>query len=960
MLRITESESTAAAKQYFGKALTRGDYYTEGQEIAGAWHGKGAEQLRLSGEVKPEDFEALLENKQPDGTPLTARTVTNRRPGYDFTFDVPKSVSILYSLGGDERIPDAVTATVIETMADIEEEMHARVRKGGAFHERRTGSMVWVDFRHNTSRPAPLTTEDQRHLVRTNKWLGKYLDEQGRLRLPDPHLHVHAYAFNATLDPVEGIWKAGDFMRQKRDAQYFQAASHVRLAARLQKLGYQINPTENAFEVAGIDRPLIELFSRRTKEIEARAAAEGITDPDEKAQLGRKTRSGKFPSLKMPDLRRVWDSMLSTKERATIKRTVAAARAAKGARAVNDRGAAEESIAYALRTDLERQSELSERRLKATALAKGVGRVSVNSVADALEKNPAVVRAELAGEKRLTTKEILREEAELLRWVREGRGKMPPLDARAYRFTHPAFKITTPENQEQRAAVQGLFQSEDWIVALVGRAGTGKTTLLQEVQGGLVARGKGLVIAAPTTQARSVLREDGFHDADTVKGLLHNTRLHEKLRGSVLWIDEAGMAGNHDILALLRLAEEKGAAKVVLAGDHSQIRSVPRGDALRFLVQESGLQVFRLERIQRQKRAGLKAAVTAFSQGDAAKGIDLLDAQGAVIEEPKGFGKSLAKHYTEIVTSKRSDKRSILVVSATHKEGEAITDLIREELRAAKVLKREERSFHRTINMSWTEAQKTNPAMYEEGLVVQFKNNVPGFTRGERVRVAAVSARKGEVHVFTNRDAKSTKVLPLDRAEDFQIYRLSSVKISPGERLTVTENGFGLDRRYRLENGATVHVAGFTEEGNIRLDNGREIHRSFGHLKHGYVVTADAAQSKTVDVVLIAAGKDSLSITDQRRAYVAVSRARHEAKIYTTDKAALKKAAQRDSVRHTGTELVGRERAAEIVREITQRAALKTQKQVREFKQNRLRQRLGQHRQEPLRQVTRQTFQPRI
>lgn len=950
MLRITESESTAAAKQYFGQALSRGDYYTEGQEVAGVWHGRGAKQLKLEGEAQTEDFEALLENKKPDGTPLTARTVTNRRPGYDFTFDVPKSVSILHSVGGDERIPEAMKEAVIETMEDIEREMHARVRKGGAFHERQTGSMVWVDFQHNTSRPAPLTREDQRHLLRANRWLGKYLDEQGRLRLPDPHLHVHAYAINATLDPVEREWKAGDFMRQKRDAQYFQAAYHVRLAARLQKLGYQINPTENAFEVVGIDRPLIELFSRRTKEIEARAVQAGITNAEEKAQLGLKTRSSKFPTLKMPDLRRIWDSMLTSKERAKIKQTVKAARMAKSARVVVDRAAEAESIAYALRTDLERQSVISERRLKATALAKGVGRVSVSGVADAFEKNTAVVRAEVAGERKLTTREILREEAELLRWVRDGRGRVVPLDTGRYRFLHPAFKAATEGNVEQRVAVQRVFDSEDWIVGLVGRAGTGKTTLLQEVQMGLATRGRGLVIAAPTTQAaRDVLRADGFRDAETVKGLLINAGMHEKLRGAVLWIDEAGMLGNRDTLALLRLAQEKGAAKVVLAGDHSQIRSVPRGDAFRFLVQQSGLQVFRLEKIQRQKQPGLREAVAAFSQGDAGKGIGLLDAQGAVIEETQGFGESLARRYTELI-SRKGKGPSVLVVSATHKEGEDITALIRRELRGAKVLKQEERSFHRTTNMAWTEAQKANPAMYEEGLVVQFKNNVPGFSRGERVRVAAVSAREGEVHVFTNRDAKTTKILPLDRPADFQIYRLNSLKISPGDRLTVTENGFGLDR-YRLNNGATVQVAGFTDEGDIRLVNGRVIPRNFGHLKHGYVVTADAAQSKTVDVVLVAAGKDSLAITDQRRAYVSVSRARQEAVIYTTDKAELKKAAQRDSIRHTGTELVGRERAEEIVSGITQREALKAQERVREFKQMRLREQLGRHRHEALRRM---------
>jgi hypothetical protein len=35
MLRVTESKSPEAAKQYFGKGMVRSDYYIDGQEIAG-------------------------------------------------------------------------------------------------------------------------------------------------------------------------------------------------------------------------------------------------------------------------------------------------------------------------------------------------------------------------------------------------------------------------------------------------------------------------------------------------------------------------------------------------------------------------------------------------------------------------------------------------------------------------------------------------------------------------------------------------------------------------------------------------------------------------------------------------------------------------------------------------------------------------------------------------------------
>src|SRR5262245_55860831 len=127
MLRITQQDSSKDAKRYYAGA----DYYTEGQEIVGSWGGEGARRLGLWGVVDKLSFDRMCDNLDPgDGRRLTARTRSDRTVGYDFTFSVPKSVSLLYALTGDRQILDAFRATVDETMQDIESEMKARVRKG--------------------------------------------------------------------------------------------------------------------------------------------------------------------------------------------------------------------------------------------------------------------------------------------------------------------------------------------------------------------------------------------------------------------------------------------------------------------------------------------------------------------------------------------------------------------------------------------------------------------------------------------------------------------------------------------------------------------------------------------------------------------------------------------------------------------------------------------------------------
>ena len=189
MLRITTSKSVQAAQHYFDHALTKGDYYLEGQEISGDFGGLAAKWLKLEGAVDKATFDALLNNRRPDGSRLTARDNPNRRPGYDFTFDVPKSVSVLHAITGDARLVAAMQRAVQETMTEIEQAMHCRVRKNGAFEDRQTGNLLWAPFTHFTTRPADASSA---------------LAEG----VPDPHLHMHVYALNATFDPKEKIGRA--------------------------------------------------------------------------------------------------------------------------------------------------------------------------------------------------------------------------------------------------------------------------------------------------------------------------------------------------------------------------------------------------------------------------------------------------------------------------------------------------------------------------------------------------------------------------------------------------------------------------------------------------------------------------------------------------------------------------------------------------------------------------------
>ena len=178
MIRITQQDCASGAKRYYASA----DYYSEGQELVGSWGGQGAAPLGLEGRVDKLSFERLCDNLHPQtAEQLTVRTRSDRTVGYDFTFSVPKSVSLLYALTGDGQILGAFRSAVDETMREMEAEMKTRVRRKGEDKNRTTGNMVWAEFIHTTSRPVD--------------------------GVPDPQLHAHGFVFNTTWDQDEDAGK---------------------------------------------------------------------------------------------------------------------------------------------------------------------------------------------------------------------------------------------------------------------------------------------------------------------------------------------------------------------------------------------------------------------------------------------------------------------------------------------------------------------------------------------------------------------------------------------------------------------------------------------------------------------------------------------------------------------------------------------------------------------------------
>lgn len=864
MLRITQSKSAQQAKSYYVSGLSREDYYSEGQEIAGNWQGKGAERLGLAGKVHQEAFYALSENRDPvTGDRLTPRHKDNRTIGYDFNFHVPKSVSAMYAHTGDEKIVAAMREAVGDTMREIETEMQTRVRMGGVQGERTTGNMVWAEFVHKTARPV-----------------------DGR---PDPHLHAHCFVFNATFDNVEERWKAGYFRDLKRDAPYYEAAFHARMADRIKELGYGVEAKGKFWEIEGVPQSVIDKYSQRRDQIETLAEERGLTEAADKDRLGGLSREKKV-KLSMEQLSAEWASRLTPEEKVAMD---AAQSPGPGKQTGKDgtQFPAQQALNHAVDHVFERVSVSSVKTVQEEALRYGVGKVTVDQVKAAFEEDPRIIHRVVDGERRCTTWEVRDQEKKIVAFAKETRGTLDPIKLTPHQFADERL------NEQQRAAVSHVLGSHDQITMIRGGAGVGKTTLMREAITAMGQQGYSVLPLAPSADAsRGVLREEvGFANANTVESFLTNPDQQKQMAGQVLWVDEGSLMSARMAERLLNVAKTN-ACRVIIAGDTAQHHSVERGDIMATLEKHAGLPVAEVQSIIRQK-GQYKDAVESVRAGKLESAFATLEQMGAIKESPdiEELHQQLASDYVSL----QKQAKKVLIISPQHQEINAVTKAVREKLRESGKLKGDDYPLTKLTNLQLTDAQRGDPRSYEPGQVVQFTQNAAGYRRGERVTV--LDRNGGKLLVRTG--GGEEKDLPLKQSKRFQLYKPEPLPLAAGDQIRVTQNGFAKGGQ-RLNNGGLYNVASVTPAGEILLKNGAVLPKQFGHLTHGYCVTSYASQSKTVNIPLIAQSTLSFNASSLEQIYVSLSRGNQSIRIYTDDLKELRERVARSTARGSAMDFV--------------------------------------------------------
>lgn len=871
------------AKAYFEEHLAVGDYYSEGQMVAGEWIGKGAQSLQLSGNVRMDDFVALCDNHDPrTGQRLTARhkstrrvieqdgtssEVANRRVFYDFTFSPPKSVSIVALVAGDERIVKAHDEAVRVAMQELEQFAATRVRQAGQMTDRTTSNVVAALFRHDTSRAL------------------------------DPHLHTHGIVFNATYDETERRWKALQNHDMLAARKYVENVYYHEIARRLRGFGYCIkNAARGDFEIEGVPQQLIATFGKRHRQIDEQTRELLKKSPelargnlaDVREVLAQKNRAWKDKEVTIDRLREWWETQLTTDDQTAL------AGLQRGHSPVENQNPRiiDVSLRWAQDHLFDRKSVVHEQELWRYALERSRGEAFlVEQLHEATAQAGYVVHSD--NPRRLTTKAVLQREWELICLAKDGKGTRRPL--------FDDWNGGGELDEAQRMAARHLLRSRDFVSLFRGGAGTGKSFTLRTVFDALKEINCPVRVIAPQRQQVKDLVQDGLTGAQTVSEFL--TR-RDVAKGSVVIVDEAGQIGARQMLDLLDFVQDRG-GRIILSGDTRQHGAVQASDALWAIEKYAGLRMAELNAIRRQDPARgktdeekhrigeYKQAVEAASIGDITSSFSQLEKMGAVVECTLGDQQEkLANEYVAMAKA----GQSTLVVSPTWDEINRVNERVRERLQAEGLISRRERKVDALQTVDLTDAQKLDQRYYPENALLVFNQKLKGISQGQKAFLVAITKRG----VIVESDGRIHTV-GLKFLNHFTVCRSQPLSLSKGDRLQLKSNSQTADGK-RVANGELVTVQHIEKNGDIRLQDGRVLGTEYRQFVRGYAVTSYASQGKTVDHVLFSDSSIKVATNDQQW-YVTISRGRKGIKIFTADKERLRENVTRSGKRELAMDI---------------------------------------------------------
>ena len=875
MLTISKPLNAGQAQTYHAKEFTSAEqnYWQQSGAVLGEWQGKLAESFGLTGGVDAQHFTRLSEGQHPYTAEQLVRHRTGQeyttadgavvkpvehRAGWDTTFSAPKSVSLTALVGGDDRVREAHRAAVTTALTELERYTQARI--GGNNPAEMTGKFVAAKFEHDTARPVD--------------------------GYAAPQLHTHAVIFNMTErenGSTRALQPRGFFDSQ----QFATAVYQAELTYRLRHLGYQLETGRSgAPEIKGYTAEYLEASSPRSQQIRQYLEASGFQGPAAAQIAAHGTRDKK-------EIHKQGEAVAAHRKVAAefgnqAARVVADARARAleqpSTRIPDPQSKSQEAVTYAKQRGFEREAVSDERLLMRDALRRGMGDVTYSQVRQNFDQRisagefQAVDHHKHATGRQFTTPETIAMERAAVAQISFGRTDLAPIlgaeQAAALAAARPHL------NDGQRNAIEQILTSTERVQGLQGLAGTGKTTTLEVVREGAERGGYAVQGFAPTSKASNQLREAGV-SAQTLQGFLaqHSDRSTDPQSRRLYLLDESSLASTRQMRDFLDRVGPHD--RVVVIGDTRQHQGVDAGKPFEQM-QDAGMRTVQLDQIVRQQDPALLAAVERLSRNDTVAGVQMLQQQGRVTEIPEAERriKAIAKEYS-------TQPEKSIIVSPDNASRRELNQAVRVELQDKGIVSRDNHLLPTLIPRSeLTGADRQWAARYQEGDILHYNKGSKehGLPKGSYATVTAVDAAANQITV-QREDGLAVTYDP-KRLQGVSSYQEINRDFAKGDRIQFAAPSRDLDVVNRQ-----LAIILKIDDGHViaKLDGPAERIVAFEaskmrHFDHGYAVTSQSSQGITAERVLVNLDtRAHPELINTRFAYVAVSRASHDAQIYTND-----------------------------------------------------------------------------
>lgn len=865
---ISSGQAQAYHKQEFANA--QDNYYSEGDRVTGQWHGQLAQKWGLTGDVSEEHFALLADGRHPfTGEQLvrhrtvheyvneqghTVRTM-GHRAGWDATFSAPKTVSLTALVGRDERVREAHRQAVNIALDELEKYVQARISSHGA--PETTGKWVAAKFEHDSSRPV-------------NGYAA-------------PQLHTHVVFFNLT-ERENGETRALQPRELYRSQQYGTAIYRAELALRLKEMGYEIERKPNgAPEIKGYTEAYAEASSPRRQQIKDHLQQQGLNSPEAAEIAAHRTRDRKL-DISHEEMQRRHQEMAAqfgNQPQQVMEQAQARAQRIEQAHPDQKQQAIEQALSYARERNLEREAVADEREIMRDALRRAMGEASLSEMRQQFEthvQERAFIQLEHQPGKAagmFTTQEMIEMERDNIRLMRSGQEEHAALIS--FQARREVEQEYSHLSHSQRRAVNEVLSSRDQIMGLDGVAGAGKTTSLKAIRDAAEREGYQVEGFAPTSRAAKMLEEAGIESSTIQRHLQQGTQAEDGQKHLYV-LDESSLASSRQVNEFLHRIDQQD--RVLLVGDVRQHEAVEAGRPYAQL-QEAGMRTAHLDEIIRQKDPALKEAVEKLSRGETLEAVVSLERQGRVhfIEDREERLREIAREYGR-------QPQGTLVVSPDNESRRDLNRLIHEEMQQrGHVQERQESVKVLETRQDLTGADRGWAGQYTPGDVLRYSRGSKniGLSGGEYATVTAVDQDRNLLTVERRNGTEIT--YDPQKLQGVSVYREAEREFAPGDRIQFTAPS----RELGVANRELATVQKLEQNGNIsiRTDSGQTLNfnaEQHPHLDYGYAVTSHSGQGQTTDRVLIHVDTElGEQLVNERFAYVAVSRARYDAHIYTDD-----------------------------------------------------------------------------